>query len=121
MAGFEDLVAWREAAALAANVVDVLPQVRGLAAPSTVSQLSRAAESIPANIAEGHGRGVGRDCLRFLRIALSSANELESHLRVAQMSGRLPAKAVAPLLDQCIRVRYLIVRFAKSIERRLKD
>ncbi len=40
--------------------------------------------SISANIAEGNGRPYRADYLRFLTIALGSANEVESHLRVIE-------------------------------------
>ncbi len=75
----------------------------------------RAAESIPANLAEGYGRGLTADGARLLRIARASAAELESHLRVAELAGRLPSGDVAPLVERSRRVRALInglLRFA---------
>jgi len=118
MQGFHNLIVWQEAASLAANVVLVAPRVRGQSAAAAADQMVRAAESIPANIAEGYGRGLTRDGLRFLKMARSSTTELESHLRVAVLAQRLPADVVDPLLDQTRRVGYLIKRFMDSVERR---
>jgi four helix bundle protein len=47
------------------------------------SQIRRCCSSIPANIAEGCGRGTDSDFARFLQIAMGSASELEYHLFLA--------------------------------------
>jgi four helix bundle protein len=105
---FTDLVAWQEAARLAAEVLVAARRIRGLAGYSAASQMVRAAESIPANIAEGYGRGLTADGARLLRVARASAAELESHLLVAGMGGRLPQAEVDVLVPRTRRVRALI-------------
>jgi four helix bundle protein len=49
-------------------------------------QVIRSASSVPANLAEGHGRS-GRDRLHFWRIAYASAKEVDSHLRLLAQAG----------------------------------
>ncbi len=53
-------------------------------------QLKRAAQSIPANIAEGHGRYHFLDNVRFCYIARGSLTEIQSHMALAHELGYLP-------------------------------
>ncbi len=103
-----DLLAWREAAELARLVLLAAKGIRGVGAAAAADQLARAAESIPANVAEAYGRGLGKDGARLLRVARGSATELESHLWIAERSGRLPEPVVANLRVRVERVRALI-------------
>jgi four helix bundle protein len=82
--------------------------MRGVGSVAAADQLVRAAESIPANIAEAYGRGFGKDGARFLHIARGSAAELESHLWLAKRTGRIPEPQAAVLLDQTRCVRALL-------------
>jgi four helix bundle protein len=64
-----------------------------------VSQIRRAATSVPANIAEGFGRWNGRDFGRFLAISSGSLRELETHLLVASKLGYLGEDSIEKALD----------------------
>jgi four helix bundle protein len=52
-------------------------------------QLKRATSSVPANIAEGHGRFHFLDNVRFCYIARGSLTEVQSHLSLAKELGFL--------------------------------
>jgi four helix bundle protein len=55
---------------------------------SLADQIVRAASSVPANLAEGHGRS-GRDRQHHWRIAYASAKEVDSHLRLLAQAGAI--------------------------------
>ena len=73
-----------EAAGVAISLVMRVP------APlkSIADQAIRSASSVPANLAEGHGRS-GRDRLHFWRIAYASAKEVDSHLHLLARAGAI--------------------------------
>ena len=82
MKNFKQLRVWQkglEIALASYELVQAFPKEEryGLS-----SQITRAAVSIPSNIAEGSSRGSEKDYNRFLEISLGSCFELETQLRL---------------------------------------
>lgn len=84
---FRGLLAWQEAMKLAELVyqqTQVLPKAEAF---GLVSQMRRAAISIPSNIAEGSGRNSSGELLQFLGIASGSLAELETQTELCVRLG----------------------------------
>ena len=80
---YRDLKVWQKAMDLVVEsykIVSLLPKNEVY---SLGTQIQRAAVSIPANIAEGHGREHLGDYLHHLSCANGSLMELETHFLIA--------------------------------------
>ncbi len=102
------LIAHRKALAAAGAAIQLVMKVP---APlkSMGDQVIRSASSVPANLAEGHGR-CGRDRLHFWRIAYASAKEVDSHLRLLAAAGAIDPCMTKTTLDGFDQVRAMTWR-----------
>jgi four helix bundle protein len=80
------------------------------------SQVRRAAGSIPANIAEGHGRDNTGNFVQHLSISQGSLKELETHLILAQRVGILPAPDLQTILTQCESLGKMVRTLIRSLQ-----
>ena len=89
--GLESLQVWQEARKLAVKICrEMLPLLPGEEKFALSQQLRRAVQSVPANIAEAHGRYHFQDSIRFCYIARGSLDETLSHLLLAYDLGYIP-------------------------------
>lgn len=78
------------------------------------SQIRRACASIPANIAEGCGRG-GADVARFFQVAMGSASELEYHLLLGCDLGFLDMATYEQLAPQVTEVKRMLASLIQRV------
>jgi four helix bundle protein len=83
----ENLVAYRVAADVAADVFAIVVRWRPFEQHAIGKQLMRSLNSIPANIAESCGREHPKDRRRFLTVARGSYLEAEHWLKQAERQG----------------------------------
>ncbi len=112
---YRDLDVWK----LAIEVVDAVYALTA-SFPETerfglVSQMQRAAVSVPANIAEGYGRSHRGDYLRFLSFARGSLCELETLLIIAHRRRYFSRDDAVPVWQTCQRVGKMLHRLAKTL------
>ncbi len=80
------------------------------------SQIRRAAASIPANVAEGHGRENTGNFVQYLRISQGSLKELETHLLLAERVGILPAIDLRAIFAQCESLGKMLRALIRSLQ-----
>lgn len=116
--GLESLQIWQQSVYLAVRIhktiVPLLPEDEkwGMA-----NQMRRAAQSIPANIAEGYGRFYYQEGIRFCYLARGSLEELKSHLSLALKLEYLKPDDVKPLLEEMSGLHRMINGYIAFLKR----
>lgn len=98
-----DLDAWKVSLELVREVYRLTAEFPDGERFGLVTQMRRAAVSIPSNIAEGAARGTSREFTQFLIIARGSLAELETQLRISvdlDFTDDSHATAVTTLLER---------------------
>ena len=96
-ASFEKLEVWKRACQLNVNVYGIFRECRDY---SYRDQITRAALSIPSNIAEGAERDSAKEYKRFLFIAKGSAGELRTQIYLAQKIGLIDSDTAKPITNE---------------------
>ena len=116
---YKDLIAWQKGMELVAMVYDATEAFPSHELFGLVSQLRRAAVSIPSNIAEGKAHYSNRDFVRFLRHARGSLAEIETQLLIAQRRKYFPETTATKLsqrLDELGRILSGLINSLKEHE-----
>ena len=115
---FEDLEVWKEGCDLAVEIYRVtrkgdLSRDYGLR-----DQMTRAAVSIPSNIAEGKERETVPELIRYLYIAKGSAGELRTHIHIAYRIDYLEKARFQELIHRTELLSKMLASFIKSLRKR---
>ena len=96
---YEDLIAWRRSMDLVLEVYRCTESFPKLEMYGLVSQMRRAAVSVPSNIAEGKGRYFRKELLQFLYHSRGSLLELGTQITIARELGFLPPEKASALVN----------------------
>ncbi len=120
MPSHRELKIWQRSMRWVQRIYEVSEDFPAREAYGLTSQLRRAALSVPANIAEGHGRRTEGAFARHLDIALGSLAEADTLLQVAVNLGYVTAQDHQTLrqeLDEIRRMTYALYRKLKAASR----
>lgn len=81
---YKDLIVWQKAIKLVKEIFLLTDKFPKSELYGIISQIRRAAISIPSNIAEGYGRRSKKEYLQFYSIAYGSALELETQIIISK-------------------------------------
>jgi four helix bundle protein len=113
---YQDLIVWQKAIDLVVESYRLTRRLPAAERFGLVPQIQRAAVSVAANIAEGHGRHHRDDYRQFLSIARGSLKELETHFVIVERLGFLTAadlRRARSLSDE-------VSRMLSALQRRLR-
>jgi len=115
MGDYRSLRVWQAAHRLALAVYQATGSFPPEERYGLMSQIRRAAGSVPANLAEGCGRDSDPELARFARISLGSANELDYHLLLARDLALLENEDHARLVGELEPIKRMLARLANSL------
>ena len=115
MRDFREIKAWEKAHRLTLDVYKATRTFPKEELYGLTSQIRRSCVSIPANIAEGCGRGGDAEFARFLQVSMGSASELEYHLLLAHDLDYLKSASYEELMSQLIEVKRMLTAFIKKL------
>ena len=100
MHDYKKLLVWQKAITFVSEVYKITAGYPKIEQFNLVSQINRAAVSIPSNIAEGAGRNSNKEFINFLAISHASAYEVETQLIISRNLGYLADLDLQYLLHQ---------------------
>lgn len=116
---YRDLQVWQKATDLVVECYRLTKHLPKSETYGLASQIQRAAVSVPANIAEGHGRDHLGDYLHHLSVANGSLMELETHLLITNRLGYLQEDQLAPVRNLTAEVGRMLAALTRSRKKKL--
>jgi four helix bundle protein len=117
---YQELKVWQRAMDLAVQCYQATSDFPKEELFGLVSQIRRAASSIPANLAEGQGRENTKEFLHFLSVARGSLRELETHLLLSHRVCFLDSSRLESLVEVIDEVSRMMSGLRKALEDKIR-
>jgi four helix bundle protein len=116
MQHFSKLQVWKRSHALTLAVYELTKAFPAEERFGLISQLRRAASSVPTNIAEGSKRRSPGEFARFLNIAEASLSEAEYLLVLGRDLHYAPVERIRPLLKEASEIARMLYALRTKVE-----
>lgn len=112
---YRDLKIWKLGMEVAKEIYHITETFPRSEQFGLVSQMRRAAVSIPSNIAEGFGRRGKAEMKHFLSIAQGSIAELDTQLILAEELGLMRRESREPVARKINQLARMTTQFSKRL------
>lgn len=112
---YKDLLVWQKGMELAKQIYQFTAGFPTEEKFGLVSQMRRAAVSIPSNVAEGQARNTTGEFIQFISHAEGSLAELDTQLRLSIQLAQCPKKDPAPIFALILELQKML----KSLRNKL--
>ncbi|HYI77232.1 MAG TPA: four helix bundle protein [Chryseolinea sp.] len=116
MKDFKKLLIWQKGMVLASEIYKASKFFPKEELFGLRSQTTRAAVSIPANIAKGSAKKSPKEYKYFLEVSLGPAFELETHLLIAKGQNWFPEEIIDELLSKVTEEQRMLSSFMTKLE-----
>ncbi len=122
MAGhYRQLIAWRKGIDFVDLIYDATATFPKEERFGIISQLQRAAVSIPSNIAEGQAHTSRKDFIRCLRLARGSLAEVETQLTISARRRYLSSEKERHLLSRADELNRILGGLIASLKKKTEE
>ena len=112
---YRDLIVWQKSIELAKQLYQLTSRFPNEEKFGLVSQIRRAAVSVPSNIAEGQARNTTGEFVQFISHAEGSAAELDTQLLLSVELGFLKEAEAAPASSLIEEIRRMLNGLRRSL------
>jgi len=116
MSNFRNLKIWQKGMDLVIQVYKLSEKLPNEEKYGLKSQITRAAISIPSNIAEGSSRSSDKEFKHFLEVSLGSAFELETQLLIIKKLNMINNDNIEPVLNALQEEQKMINTFIQRLK-----
>lgn len=116
---YKELIVWQKSMDLAVEIFRLTHFFPKSELYGIVSQMRKAAVSIPSNIAEGYGRKYAKEFNQFLSIAYGSTQELETQIILSERLKLLSSNEFINSKSLLVEVSKMLLSFIGKLNSRL--